>query len=81
MAVHPLLREGVASRICSKELVAFSCSSHLAFSLCFFLRVQVVHSDSSINTASTWKKSRFILSDRSDFHMIDSLSIAVPAFN
>ena len=42
--------------------------------------VQVVHPYSSINTTAAWKKLRFILSVRSDFHMIDSLSIAVHAF-
>ena len=42
--------------------------------------VQVVHSYSSIDTAAAWKKLRFILSVRSDFHMIESLSIAVHAF-
>ena len=35
---------------------------------------------SSIDTATAWKKSRFTLSDRSDFHMIDDLSIAVNTF-
>ena len=29
---------------------------------------------------AAWKKLRFILSVRSDFHMIESLSIAVHAF-
>ena len=42
--------------------------------------VQVVHPYSSIDMTATWKKLRFILSVRSDFHMIDSLSIAVHAF-
>ena len=49
----------------------------------FFSRlvsVQVVHPYSSIDTTAAWKKVRFILSDRSDFHMIESLSIAVYAF-
>ena len=36
-----------------------------------------MHSYSSIDTTSAWKKLRFILLDRSDFHMIDNLSIAV----
>ena len=35
---------------------------------------------SSIDTTATGKKLRFILSIRFDFHMIDSLSIAVHAF-
>ena len=42
--------------------------------------VQVVHPYSSIDTTAAWKKLRFILSVRSDFHMIESLSIAVHAF-
>ena len=42
--------------------------------------VQVVHPYSSIDTTAAWKKLRFILSVRSDFHMIDSLSLAVHAF-
>ena len=49
----------------------------------FFSRlvsVQVVHPYSSIDTTAAWKKLRFILSVRSDFHMIESLSIAVHAF-
>ena len=33
-----------------------------------------------IDTTAAWKKLRFILSVRSDFHMIESLSIAVHAF-
>ena len=49
----------------------------------FFSRlvsVQVVLPYSSIDTTVAWKKLRFILSVRSDFHMIESLSIAVHAF-
>ena len=35
-----------------------------------FVSVQVVHPYSSIDTTATWKKLRFILSVRSDIHMI-----------
>ena len=42
--------------------------------------VHVVHPYSSIDTIAACKNLRFILSDRSDFHMTDSLSIAVHAF-
>ena len=42
--------------------------------------VQVMHSYSSIDTTAAWKKLPFILSVRSDFHMIDRLSIAVHTF-
>ena len=45
-----------------------------------FISVQVVHLYSSINTTTAWQKLRFILSVRSDFHMIDNLSIAFYAF-
>ena len=44
------------------------------------VNVHVVHAYSSIDTTTAWKKLRFILSVRSDFHMTDSLSIAVHAF-
>ena len=39
-----------------------------------------MHPNSSIYTTAAWKKLRFILSVRSDFHMIDNLSIAVHIF-
>ena len=45
-----------------------------------FARVHVVHPYSSIDTTAAWKKLRYILSGRSDFHIIDSLLIAVHAF-
>ena len=45
-----------------------------------FVRVHVVHPYSSIDATAAWKKLRFILSVRSDFHIIDSLLIAVHAF-
>ena len=44
--------------------------SYLAFSLCV---LSAVHPCGSLDTTAVWKKSLFILSDRSDFHMIDSL--------
>ena len=40
----------------------------------------VVHPYSSIYMTAAWKKLYFILSDRFDFHMSDSLSIAVHDF-
>ena len=49
----------------------------------FFLRfvsVHVVHPYSRIDTIAAWKKLHFSLSDKSDFHMIDNLSIVVHAF-
>ena len=45
-----------------------------------FVSVYVVHSYSSIDTAKALKKFCFISSERSDFHMIDNLSIIVHAF-
>ena len=39
----------------------------------------VWHPYSSIDTTAAWKKMRFILSVRFDFHMTDSLSIIVQA--
>ena len=35
---------------------------------------------SSIDTTAAWKKLRFILSDRSDLDMTESLSMAIHAF-
>ena len=45
----------------------------------YFISIQVVHPYSSTNTVIAWKKSCFILSKRSDFYMIDNLSIAIHA--
>ena len=42
--------------------------------------VHVVHLYSSIETAVTWKKSRFVLSDRSGFYMTERLLIADSVF-
>ena len=42
--------------------------------------VHVVQPYSSIDVTAAWKKLRFILSVRSDFHIINSLLIAVHAF-
>ena len=41
---------------------AFLCSSSVFFLV--FVRVQVVHPHSSIDTVTVWRKSRFILSDQ-----------------
>ena len=45
-----------------------------------FVSVHVVHLHSSMDSATAWKKSCFILSDRSNFHMIDNQWIAAHAF-
>ena len=39
-----------------------------------------MHLYSIIDSTADWKKLRFILSVKSDFHMTDSLSIAVQIF-
>ena len=71
---------GIASRIFSKLHVAFLCCSHLAFSLGISLK-----SMWCINTV-VWTQPQlernpvYILSDRSHFHIIDNLSIAVYSF-
>ena len=49
------------------------------FSMCL-VSAHAVHPYSNMDTTTAWKKMRFILSDRSNFHMTDSLSIAVHAF-
>ena len=69
---------------CRQDLFSIACSIlvYLQSSLFSsrFVSVQVVHPYSRIDTTAAWKKLRFILSVRSDFHMINSLSIAVYAF-
>ena len=40
----------------------------------------MVHPYSRIDTTAAWEKLRFILLDKSDFHMIDNLPIAVHTF-
>ena len=44
------------------------------------MSIHVVYLYNSIDTNAAWKKFRLILSDRSDFLIIDSLSIEVHAF-
>ena len=67
---------GVAARTCSVLLTTLPSS----FFSSHFVSVQVVHPYSSIDTTAAWKKLHFILSVRSDFHMINSLSIAIHVF-
>ena len=45
-----------------------------------FITIYVVHPYFRIDSTAVWKKLRFILSDKSDFHIIDKLLIAVHAF-
>ena len=69
---------------CLQDLFNIACNILVLLPSSFFsirlVSVQIVHPYSSIDTTAAWKKLRFILSMRSDFHMIDSLSIAVHAF-
>ena len=69
---------------CLQDLFNIACCIlELLPSSFFFIRlvsVHVVHPYSKIDTTTTWKKLRFLLSVRSDFHMTDSLSIVVHAF-
>ena len=44
------------------------------------VKVRVVHRSSCTETATAWKKSRFILSEESSFKIINSLSIVVHIF-
>ena len=43
-------------------------------------RIKAVHPFSISATTTAWEKKRFILSERSDFYMIDNLLIAIYAF-
>ena len=64
----------------SKQPMEFLCSSHLAFSPCFSLApMRCIHRAVLIQPQLE-KKSRFILSDRSDFRNINNLSIVVHTF-
>ena len=69
---------------CFQDLLNIARSILVQFLSSFFsmhlISNHVVHQYSRIDTPTTWKKLCFILSDRSDFHMIDNLSIAVIAF-
>ena len=69
---------------CRQDMFNIACSILGLLPSSFFSShlgsVQVVHPYSSFDTTAAWKKLHFILSVRSDFHMIDSLSIAVHAF-
>ena len=55
---------------CSKQYVAhLSCSYQAFFS--HFVWVHLVQLHCSTDTATAWENSHFILSERSDFHMVD----------
>ena len=62
--------------------IAFSILVQFLSSFFFtcFVSIHVVHPYSRIDTTAAWKKLFYVSSDRSHFHMIDNLSIAVHAF-
>ena len=65
----------VSCRICSRQHEAFWSNFHLAFyTSIFFVSI------CCIDTATTWKKSSFILSKKSDFYITDSQLIAFHTF-
>ena len=68
------------SRTNSILLAPFLCCCHHAFFSIRLFSVHVVHLYSSIDTTAAWKKLRFILLIKSDFHMTNRLSIAIYAF-
>ena len=68
-----------STSLMSSSLFLQQCPACLVRLTCI-VSVQVVHPYSSIDTTAAWKKLRFILSVRSDFHTIESLSVAVHAF-
>ena len=61
------------------ELLNVACKILVQFQLIFFslsfLSVPVVHPENSIDTNTVWKKTGFILSDRWDLLIIDSISL------
>ena len=61
---------------CSQD----SCVVPSSFFSIRLFSIHEVYPYSSIDTTAAWKKLRFILSVRSNFHMTDSQSLAVHAF-
>ena len=72
--------QSVASRVCSRQHVAFLCSSHWTYSLCILFVSMWWHPYSCIDIAIIWKKSRFVLLARSDLHIITNFSITFYTF-
>ena len=69
---------------CFEDLFSIACSILMQFLSSFFhirfVSINVLHLCNSTDTSSACEKSCFILLDKSDFHMVDSLSIAILAF-
>ena len=72
---HGVLLPGFFNIACS-ILVQFPSS----FFSIHFVSVNMVHLYSRSDTTAAWKKSHFISLDRSDFHMINSPSVAILTF-
>ena len=67
-------------RECGLHLHCYYFQIYSDFSFKRFIRVLVVHPYGRTDAATTRKKSRFILSESSNFHMIDKLSITIHSF-
>ena len=65
---------GVAAWTYSILLAKFLSNCRLASSPAVLLASKSVHPYSSIDTTAAWKKLRFILSVRFDFHIIDTIA-------
>ena len=64
------------------DLFKIVCNIHVWFPFDFFsIEVQVLQPYNSTDTATTWNNSHFILSERSDFHMVINQSIVVHALS
>ena len=63
---------GITSRICSEQNAAVMCISHLAF----MWRIRIV----SLTQQQLGRNPVFFSLERSDFHMINNLSIAIHTF-
>ena len=66
---------------CFLDLLNMACNILVQFSVCFFsprfVSVYVEDHYKTIDITIAWKKFRFILSVKSDFYMMESLSIAI----
>ena len=69
---------------CFQDMINITCSILLPFPSSFFsisfVCLHGLYPYCSLGTTTDWKIYCFILSDRSDFHMINNLSIAIHDF-
>ena len=67
-----------------QDLFNIACSILVQWPSSFFsihlVSVHLVHPYRRLDTTTAWKKLRFILSDKFDFHMINNLSMAIHTF-